>query len=679
LSRSRGPARRRYTILHLFGGSGGGGYGSKKAVATLGLQEASFDVLGSVDIDRQACRDFEMLVGAPTLCGDIATMQPGELRQEFGQASPDMVLLSPPCVGFSALLPKKRAELEHYQALNRLVLQGVNLVLTTWTPRVIFLENVPRILSRGAELLMQVRQVLMAHGYAWAEGIHDCGEVGGLGQHRRRYFLVARHRASMSQFVYVPPKQPLLSCGDVLRLLPVPALSEGGGPMHTLPKISFLNQARLAMIPPGGDWRDLPGVLPEGSPRRSKHRRHLVVDWHVPAPTIGGSGSNGATAVADPLGYRGYLGVLNADEPAGTVTAGAAVARGAFAIAENRLALGRTAQGSQNFKGSPGLFGVQPWEEPAKAVTGNATVSGSNTPGAVADPRAFKGGYGVLDWQETAGTVSAEAYPSTGRFTVSDPRAFHGSYGVLDWENPAGTVSAGAGCSTGTFSVADPRVDDVMAALEQDEPAAATPSPISNPRCGEYWCNYRVLRWDQTAKTVASASRPGSGAQAVADLRIDLDEIVPNRPQWAGTYGVLHWSEAADVIAGNLRHDNGRGSVADPRLARVLAMLPANPARRPRGTVLIISPDGTWHRPLTTLELAALQGFPVELGGRPLIFDGKSHSRWRQTIGNAIPPPSAEKVCEQILEALVASDDDTFRLSSNEIWVRQQEEGAVVV
>jgi hypothetical protein len=94
---------------------------------------------------------------------------------------------------------------------------------------------------------------------------------------------------------------------------------------------------------------------------------------------------------------------------------------------------------------------------------------------------------------------------------------------------------------------------------------------------------------------------------------------------------------------------------------------------------VIVAPDGTWHRPLSTLELAALQGFPTVLDGAPLVLAGKSHTRWRQAIGDAIPPPAARAVCEQILEALVASDTNTFRLSAQEIWVAQREEGAVIV
>ena len=44
-------------------------------------------------------------------------------------------------------------------------------------------------------------------------------------------------------------------------------------------------------------------------------------------------------------------------------------------------------------------------------------------------------------------------------------------------------------------------------------------------------------------------------------------------------------------------HDNGRWSVADRRL----------PAATDNLVAVIRAEDGTWHRPFTTLELAALQ------------------------------------------------------------------------
>jgi hypothetical protein len=125
------------TIAHLFCGAGGGGLGSAEARAKLGGVAARFRVLGGVDVDPLACEDFERLVGA--LCADVAALQPGELRRFLGPRAPDMILTSPPCKGFSGLLPAAKAATQHYQALNALVLQGLHLALSTWDrpPRVL--------------------------------------------------------------------------------------------------------------------------------------------------------------------------------------------------------------------------------------------------------------------------------------------------------------------------------------------------------------------------------------------------------------------------------------------------------------------------------------------------------------------------------------------------------------
>lgn len=71
-------------------------------------------------------------------------------------------------------------------------------------------------------------------------------------------------------------------------------------------------------------------------------------------------------------------------------------------------------------------------------------------------------------------------------------------------------------------------------------------------------------------------------------------------------------------------HDNGRFSVADPRL----------PSPGDQLRCCIVAEDGAWHRPFTTLELAALQGLvnPDE----HLELEGASHSGWRERIGNAV-------------------------------------------
>ncbi|HMG49920.1 MAG TPA: hypothetical protein VK597_04950 [Inquilinus sp.] len=79
--------------------------------------------------------------------------------------------------------------------------------------------------------------------------------------------------------------------------------------------------------------------------------------------------------------------------------------------------------------------------------------------------------------------------------------------------------------------------------------------------------------------------------------------------------------------------------------------------------------DGTWHRPFTTLELAAIQGLiePEE----HLQLDGMSDSAWRERIGNAVPPPAAEAIASVMaMSLLLAEAGETFALRNEPIWVR---------
>jgi hypothetical protein len=79
--------------------------------------------------------------------------------------------------------------------------------------------------------------------------------------------------------------------------------------------------------------------------------------------------------------------------------------------------------------------------------------------------------------------------------------------------------------------------------------------------------------------------------------------------------------------------------------------------------------DGTWHRPFTTLELAALQSLiePEEA----LELDGLSDQAWRERIGNAIPPKAGQAIAEVMgTTLLLAESGETFQLSATPIWVR---------
>ena len=84
---------------------------------------------------------------------------------------------------------------------------------------------------------------------------------------------------------------------------------------------------------------------------------------------------------------------------------------------------------------------------------------------------------------------------------------------------------------------------------------------------------------------------------------------------------------------------------------------------------VIRSMDDTWHRPFTTLELAALQSLvdPEE----QLELDGLSDANWRERIGNAVPPDSAAAIASTMgTTLLLAWSGEGFMLSAMPIWVQ---------
>src|SRR5690606_5202413 len=172
-----------------------------------------------------------------------------------------------------------------------------------------------------------------AAGYVFHASTHDCGEIGGLAQHRKRYLLVARRPSALPSLLYQPPHRRVRGVGEVLGALPMPATeaARAWGDLHTMPRLSWRNWLRLALIPAGGDWRDLEGVL-EGRARREVFRRHAVQPWGAPIPAVTGPGGHSVEAVADPRvegtfvadirvarAYDAGYGVLRWDGPARTI------------------------------------------------------------------------------------------------------------------------------------------------------------------------------------------------------------------------------------------------------------------------------------------------------------------------------------------------------------------------
>ncbi|HBO5479052.1 TPA: DNA cytosine methyltransferase [Pseudomonas aeruginosa] len=446
--------------FHFCCGLGGGAKGFNRSRPRVGNVEAHWECLGGIDVDAGVLRDFAKLAGVPGTQLDLFTRDqyirfhgkeppagwreatPEDIRRAAGGKRPDCVFISSPCKGASGLLSEEKAKTPRYQALNELTLRCIWLMGEAWAddpvPLIAF-ENVPRLATRGRHLLDQIGQLLGHYGFANAETTHDCGELGGLAQSRKRFLLVARNIEKVPAFLYEPEKKSLRAVGDILGRMPLPGDIEAAGPMHRVPSLQWRTWVRLALVRAGSDWRSLNELAIEDG-----HLRDLVI---VPE-------------------YRsGYMGVHGWDDTAGTIAGRSGPTNGAFSVADPRYRQASNWNHGQQ-------FGVIRWAESSPTIPGQ-TMPGQGT-FSVADPRPnwekrHSSNYRVIRYDQTAGTIIAGGKGvQGGQQSVADPRILHrgkgdayyagGHYGVIGFDQYSGAIAASSRYDSGRFSVADPRI-----------------------------------------------------------------------------------------------------------------------------------------------------------------------------------------------------------------------------
>jgi len=589
--------------FHLFPGSGGGKKGFQRAQPRIPGLQGEFIYIGGMDIDAVAVRDCDRLGGYPTTVRDLASREqyvainghepppgwaevtPDDVRAAAHGHRPNVVFLSAPCKGFSGLLAKSHAASIKYQAMNGLTFRAVWLCLEAWKddlPEFFIFENVPLIMTRGRHFLNQIIALFRHYGFIVRETVHDCGVVGGLAQHRRRFLLVARHAEKMPSAVYEPPVRPLRSVGEILDRMHLPG-DPAAGPMHRVPRLAWKTWVRLAFVEAGKDWRSLNRLAVQDGYLRD----YLIVPGNF---------------------HNGYMGVNGWEDTAGTVRGRSLPLNGAFSVADPRAAAG-AAQYQQ---------------------------------------------YGVMRMQDTAGAVIGVKSPGQGTYSVADPRhqgpsKHNNEFRVVPYAGNANAVTSAHG--TGQC-VADPRGGSDSSQLHG---------------------KYRVTAYDEPSRAVISGN--ANGAYAVADPRPNIQRTKGDNYLTGGHYGVVDPSQPSYAVSASACHDNGWWSVADRRNLPDCAISQVSmPAPNDKLVCRIQSMDGTWHRPFTTLELAALQSYydPDDFAEHgPLVMEGTSDQVWREHIGNMVPPAAAQAMAEEIGRAILLSRaGETFQLSATPIWVR---------
>lgn len=292
-------------VIDLFCGAGG---------LSAGLQQAGFQVLAGNDFDKAAGRTFAAThPDAVFLGGSIRDLSPDDFLRAAGikKGELDCLVGGPPCQGYSVYNHKRGMDDERSHLFREYlrIVEGL-------MPRYLVMENVTGIMSAGeGEAFQGVLKGIRDLGYEVEARILRAEDYGIPQERRRVVFLANRVGAP----IFWPEKThgegmlPFTSIRDALGDLPpllngedngvtgygTPAKSDyqkllrrGANAVynHSASRLGAINVERMAHIPPGGSWRDIPfELLPAGMKRakRSDHtKRYGRLHWDRMSGTI---------------------------------------------------------------------------------------------------------------------------------------------------------------------------------------------------------------------------------------------------------------------------------------------------------------------------------------------------------------------------------------------------------
>lgn len=258
--RSRGPSSRP-SVIELFSGAG---------LFSLAFLQEGFDIRHSVEMSPVAAATYARNIGPHVWVGDVRRSKP--------QGRCDVLLAGPPCQGFSTLGKRDPRDPRNLLALE------VHRWAVALRPSVVVIENVAAFLR--SDVWQLLRRRFERSGYEVWAGEFDAQDFG-TPQIRRRSFTFAS-RIGIPR-VAMPVRRRLASVRDAWDGL---ASIPDGKNHHVAPNPSPLALARMKVIPPGGDKRDVMRRSPRLAPPSWFSLNCQVTDvwgrmeWDQPSNTL---------------------------------------------------------------------------------------------------------------------------------------------------------------------------------------------------------------------------------------------------------------------------------------------------------------------------------------------------------------------------------------------------------
>lgn len=224
----------RPTVIDLFAGAG---------LFSYAFSRSGFRVVKAIEINPVAAATYSAMLGDHVEVGDVSKME--------AKGRCDVLIAGPPCQGFSTLGSRS-----HHDPRNSLTLE-----VARWAkslrPSVIVVENVPAFLDSYE--WQSLKRRLSRQDYDVVSCTLDASEYG-VPQRRARSFTIATRGGG---FTLPRRRHGITTVREAWEGLPS---KPDGANCHFAPKPSSIALARMRVIPPGGDKRDVMRVAPNLAP-----------------------------------------------------------------------------------------------------------------------------------------------------------------------------------------------------------------------------------------------------------------------------------------------------------------------------------------------------------------------------------------------------------------------------
>lgn len=227
--------RNRPEVVELFAGAG---------LLSYAFAREGFTITRAIELDRTAAETYRRNLGPHVECADVTKAEP------VGRC--DVLVAGPPCQGFSSL-----GLMRDDDPRNGLTMHVVRFA-RAMRPVVVVIENVPRFVR--SPVWTRLQRALEQEGYEVQPFVLNALDFG-VAQDRERSFTIAT-RAAMPTIAR-PRTAKRSTVRDAFDALPGKA---DGQNQHYAPAPSALALARMRVVPPGGDKRDIIRAAPALAP-----------------------------------------------------------------------------------------------------------------------------------------------------------------------------------------------------------------------------------------------------------------------------------------------------------------------------------------------------------------------------------------------------------------------------